>query len=583
MKIKLALFFIILINICISTQGAIYWEHQKPENDNVVSGGSITIGSEQVSSGSSLENENIIKVREYYLSNNTLVFSPINQEIDTSKIKERVCVLSGPYQHTNYHNCSIDWDSTDNIDTSKPGRIILTGNAVAPHGYEFDQLVKIEKPIILYDDNNSTEYIEKVEYNARTYPIALGGDFSSYLDKKITVCTTAGDKFQADIQWLNTTAPYIPGEFEVTGKVVLPKGVTAKNEYDTMIKRKFYAMKDDKIYIKTSYIQGGNIVYKWLYYVEDPENIEVQYSFDNENWLVSKEDEFGILNNDSFFLIPISFMSDKDYYFRLSYNGELTDTIFYDHKNTTTTIIGGDHDGGDNFEQEIPPVQVVAPSNKRPKSSSSGHIGKQQNVSTNSHSSNENHEKQIETSNPDTTVISGNRLIDLAELNNKITFEKHGISAELDKNFIIENNIKNEDTVSVTIDKRDEDNFSVDINVNNTTVKKIPDTVIIIANKTSNTSNDNITKFVINETGQHNVSNEMNDECKAEKNINAKLVNFDADKNNNAELDGNTPQKNDAYKKTSTVSPLIIVISIAITAGLIYLLWKVLNKYAKQK
>lgn len=577
MKIKLALFFIILINICIPTQAAIYLGHQKLGNDDVASGGSITIGNDKVSSGSSLENENIINVKEYHLSNNTLEFFPVNQKIDTSKINDSVFVLSGLYEYTSYHTCFIEWDSTDNIDTSKPGRIILTGHAIAPDGFEFDKVVKIEKPIIIYDNNNPTEYIEKIEYSARTYPVVVGGDFSKYLDNSIEVYTTVGDKFNADIKWLNTIAPSMQSEFEVTGKVILPKGIAAKNEDDTIIKRKFYAMKDDKIYIKTFYVQGGNIVYRWLYDVEDPENIEVQYSFDNENWLVSEEEEFGIMNSTYFLLVPITLMPDKDYYFRLSYNGELTDTIFYNHKDATTTIVDGDHDGGDNFEQEIPASDI------RPKSSFSGHINKQQNVNTSLQSPNEEQEKQIETSNPNTTVISGKRLLDLAELNDKVTFEKQGVSAELDKSFINENNIKDEDTVSVTIDKKDEGNFSVDINVNNTAVKKIPNTVIKIANNASNKSNDNITEFVINETGQHSVNNKLNVKDKSAKNINNKLENYGTDKNNNTILNDDAQQKNDVYKKTSTISPLVITLSITIMTGLIYLLWKVLNKYEKQK
>lgn len=580
MKIKLSIFFIILINICMPTQGSIHYIHQTPGGDSVLSGSSISTGSDQVSSGSSLENDNIIKIREYYLSKNTLDFFPVNKKIDTSKINDSVCVLSGPYQSTSYHSCFIDWDSTDNIDTSNPGRIIITGTAIPPDGFEFDKVVKIEKSIILYDDNNPTEYIEKIEYNARTYPIIIGGDFSKDLDESITVYTTAGDKFQADIKWLSTTAPYIPGEFEVTGKVILPKGITAKNEDDTFIKRKFYAMKDDKIYIKTSYVQGGNIVYKWLYYVEDIQNIEVQYSFDNKNWLVSEEEEFGLMNNNYFLLVPITLIPGKDYYFRLAYNGELTDTIFYDHNTTTTTIINGDHDGGDNFKQEIPPLNTHT--HKR-KNSSSSHLNKQQEVSTNLYYSTKEQEKQIEISNSNTTVISGKRFLDLTELNDKVIFEKHGISAELDKNFITENNIKNEDTVSVTIDKKEESNFSIDVNVNNAPVKKIPDTVIRMTNDASDNVKDNTAEFVINETGDYSIDSKTNDSGKTKKQVNNKSADYNADKNNNTKPDDNTPLKNENHKKASTISPLIIVFSIVIMVGFIYLLWRVLNKYAKQR
>lgn len=45
-----------------------------------------------------------------------------------------------------------------------------------------------------------------------------------------------------------------------------------------------------------------------------------------------------------------------------------------------------------------------------------------------------------------TSVISGKRFMDLAEINDKIIFEKDGISAEISKDFV-ENNIIKEDVL----------------------------------------------------------------------------------------------------------------------------------------
>lgn len=88
---------------------------------------------------------------------------------------------------------------------------------------------------------------------------------------------------------------------------------------------------------------------------------------------------------------------------------------------------------------------------------------------------------------------------------------KKGISAELNKNFIKENNIKDNDTVSVTIEKGKKDDFIINVSVNNKVVEKIPGTVIRFPKTEQtdgvNNKENNTNQLIINEPGSYSPDN----------------------------------------------------------------------------
>lgn len=553
MKIKLSLLPAVLICIQIPAQGAVY---QNIGNDNILSGSAIE--NDSILSGSAADEKQVINIKDLYLSDKYLRFFPVNNKINTSELCNIAVILSDTYR---YYHCSIIWDSADSLDTSSPGRIILTGTVIPPDGFEFNIEAKVETAVIIYDNDNPTEYLEEFQYNSQTQAVFLSENVSDLLEDSISLYTVAGDLFTAEIKWQNTVAPNAQGEFKAKGTIILPKGIKAKNMEDTIIYRNFYAMNDDKIYLKTWSVRGGNIICSWLYNVEDTENVEIQYSFDNKNWLIAKEDELGYVENNYFLIAATAFEPDKSYYFRLLYKGEYTDILFID-QNIKPIIIDGDHDGGDNYEQEFPPLIVESDVSGNGHGSSGNGVNKQNDNERDLYSDTT---KRLEMSDLNTTVISGKRLTDLAAVNNKIIFEKQGISAELNKNFIEENNIKAEDTVSVTIEKGENNNFSIDVSVNNKAVEKIPGTVVRFpkteqtddANNKENSTN----QLIINEPGS-----------------------YSPDDNGGAvKIDENSVTNNSNDKSYINISSAFMAFSIIITALLIYILRRSFKKYAKQK
>lgn len=555
MKIKLFLLLALLTYIYIPAHGAVY---KNIGNNNILSGSAIENGNDSILSDSAINENQIINIKDLYLSDKYLRFFPVNDKINISELCNIAVVLSDTYR---YYHCNIKWDPADNMNTSCPGRIILTGTVIPPDGFEFNIEAKVETAVIIYDNDNPTEYLKEFQYNSQTQVVSLSENVSDFLDDSISLYTEAGDLFTAKIQWQNTVAPNAQGEFKSKGTIILPKGIKAENSEDTIIYHNFYAMNADKIYLKTYSVRGGNIICPWLYNVEDAENVEIQYSFDNKNWLISNEDEFGYVENNYFLIAATALEPDKSYYFRLLYNDEYTDILFID-QNINPIIIDGDHDGGDNYEQELPPLIVESDISRNRHGSSGSGINKQNDNESNLYS---DITKRLEMSDLNTTVISGKRLTDLAEVNNKIIFEKKGISAELNKNFIKENNIKDDDTVSVTIEKGKKDDFSINVSVNNKAVEEIPGTVIRFPKTEQtdgvNNKENNTNQLIINEPGSYSPDN----------------------KGGAVKLDENSVTDNSNDKSYINISSSVMAFSIIILAVLIYILWRSFNKYAKQK
>lgn len=131
-------------------------------------------------------------------------------------------------------------------------------------------------------------------------------------------------------------------------------------------------MKDDKIYIKVFYNYHGNILCPWTYNVKDIENVEIQYSFNKIDWnIADKYDDFINLNRTQLMIFPYYLDPNKDYYFRILYNGEYTD-ILHINSDIELELIEGDHDGGDNYNQNIPHL-TSKPDLPQRNSTSTGH------------------------------------------------------------------------------------------------------------------------------------------------------------------------------------------------------------------
>lgn len=116
MKIILSLLLAVLIYFSIPTHGAIY---QGAIYDSVLSGSAIN---DSVLSGSAVEENNIININKIYLSNASVLFFAVNTKIDTSMLCNTASVISNEFR---FYDCNIEWQSTDTIDTSSPGKIII--------------------------------------------------------------------------------------------------------------------------------------------------------------------------------------------------------------------------------------------------------------------------------------------------------------------------------------------------------------------------------------------------------------------------------------------------------------------------
>ena len=176
---------------------------------------------------------------------------------------------------------------------------------------------------------------------------------------------------------------------------------------------------------------------------------------------------------------------EKDYYFRLYYNNEYTDIIKINLSKDEIKCIGGDRDGGDNINQEMPSV-------KQPYRSRGHGV-----------TSDRNENPVItEKSDENSTTVSGKRLKDMSKTSdNKITFEKDGIEIKIPGDFVEENNIKENDAVTVTIDKKDDNKFSFSLDINDKKIKDIPPSEVYIHGKNSKEPE----KLSINSTGEYDL------------------------------------------------------------------------------
>lgn len=430
-----------------------------------------------------------------------LQFSPLNKPIEDLILNENAFVVTSNYK---YIICDIEWDDFSAVDTSSPGRKLLAGRVIPPEGYTFGaKEIYVYAPIIIYDENaeGTEEIIPPDDINCGL--ITPGADITTYLEKygSCGIYTVSGDFFKCEVQWEDINSFSETGPKTVRGTLNLPKGIKISDENDAHIDMTFYVMKDDKIYLDYYTTQlGGDVVYRWIYETEG-KDVEVYVSNDNETYRLSDYD-FCLINGSSFKIYMNLLEDNTDYYFRLKYNDEYTDTIKINKTSGEIIILGGDRDGGDNDKQEVPSIIQDAQTKTEGENAESS-----QNKKTSDKSS--KYSRNIksadeEADEKDSTTVSGKRLEDLAEDNNgKIPFEKNDIEIILDNSFIEDNDIQSDDTVIAEIKREADNRFSVDITVNDKSVTEIPKTEVFIYPSDGIGINEEVPSHTIDETGSY--------------------------------------------------------------------------------
>lgn len=530
-------------------------------SEDILSGSALETVGDNIESGSSADTgtDNIITVLEVSGEEVPLQFFPVNSEITGLELYNYAAVITKEYL---YIHCKIKWDSPETIDTSTPGRKTLKGYLIPPDGCIFENNAKpyVEIPIIIYDESGEgTETLlrpTEIDYNDDIIIVTPGTDISSYLETEYEypVYTETGDYFYCNVKWENISSFTETGYHNIQGRLRLPKGIKARNEDDTIVYKRFYVMKDDKIYIEPHYKHGSSaIIFPWLKEIDDPENIEFYYSYDGENWSIVQDDYYGFADYNYLFISTLKLEADKDYYFRLCYKGEYTDIIKINLSKDEITSIGGDRDGSDNSEQDVPPVEQT-------------YISRGHGVT----SAKKESPLITENSDENTVTVSGKRLEDMRKTpDNKITFEKDGIAVKIPGEFAEENNIEEDDAVTVTIEREDDNKFSLSLDINGKEVKDIPNTEVYVPVKNS----EEPEKLMINSTGEYTLPDSNNTDNAA------------SDKKETLYEDRDTAEDTRIRKQERTLSPLPVISAVLVCSlfiAILIILWRTVF-YEKQQ
>lgn len=522
-------------------------------SEDVLSGSSLETVDDSIESGPSAENDTVITVAEVTGEDVPLQFFPAGSIIRELELYNYAAVITNEYL---YIHCEINWEPPETIDTSTPGRKTLRGYLIPPEGCIFENNAKpyVEIPIIIYDESGEgTETMvpsaETDYYSDDIIIVTPGTDISSYLETEYEypVYTEKGDYFYCNVKWENISPFTKAGYHNVKGVLQLPQGIKALNEDDAIVYKHFYVMKDDKIYMGPHYKHGSSaIIFPWLKEIDDSENIEFYYSYDGENWSIVQDNYYGFADYNYLFISTLKMEPEKDYYFRLCYNDEYTDMIKINLSRDEITSIGGDRDGGDNSRQEIPPLEQTYISGGHGVTSAE----KESPLIT-------------ESSDENTTTISGKRLEDISKTpDNKITFEKDGIEVNIPGEFAEENNIEEDDTVTVTIDREGDNKFSLSIDVNGKEITDIPHAEVYIPSEDSREPE----RLVIDRTGEYALGSNSNDNS-----------------NNSKDSKDESSYKNTAQETTVKTLPTVLIISLcSLLLFILIILWRTLF-YEKQQ
>ena len=561
MKVKILTFILIVnfISVYPVNRNVSAYTHSGVSED-VLSGSSLETVDDSIESGPSAENDTVITVAEVTGEDVPLQFFPAGSVIRELELYNYAAVITNEYL---YIHCEINWEPPETIDTSAPGRKTLRGYLIPPDGCIFENNAKpyVEIPIIIYDESGEgTETLlppAEIDYYSDDIIIVTPGtDISSYLETEYEnpVYTEKGDYFYCNVKWENISSFTETGYNNIKGILQLSKGIKTRNEDDAIVYKRFYVMKDDKIYIGPHYKHGSSaIIFPWLKKIADPENIEFYYSYDGENWSIVQDNYYGFADYNYLFISTLKLEADKDYYFRLCYKGEYTDMIKINLSKDEITSIGGDRDGGDNSEQEVPPVEQT-------------YISRGHGVT----SAEKESPLITESSDENTATVSGKRLVDMKKTpDNKITFEKDGIAVKIPGEFIEENNIEEDDAVTVTIEREDDNKFSLSLDINGNEIKDIPNTEVYVPVKNS----EKPEKLMIDSTGEYTLPGSNNTDNAA------------SDKKEALYEDRDTAEDTLIRKPKRTLSPLSLISTVLVCSlfiAILIILWRTVF-YEKQQ
>ena len=501
-----------------------------------------------------------------------LTFLPVGSSINTDEFPTITYIQTST---NDFMKCDIMWENISGIDTSVPGRIAVQGKVLPPDGYCFASGIapEVEFPILLFDpDGTPTESAYPVYPINDTILITPGSDpndFINYADNKL-FNTEHGDYFYCKVNWKDFEAVEETGEYSIWGEYILPQGIYIQPDKPQYYTQNFFVMNDDTIYLDYAEILGGNIICKWIKEINDTENISIYYSIDNSKWNEAQNKEYGYVISNSFIIPTTALQADTDYYFKLKYENAFTKTLHIklDKDQIKTEFMEGDRDGGDNSEQDIPELEqpsnpdsshrpyrpsggssIIAPSKTAipenskdlPAQSDNNDITEQlpqKTIENNEikngiiendsikNSSNENNiiendsveNNTFERITDNETVITGERLKQMTESQSGIVFfEKDGIVLEMPRDFIANNNIQSDDTISVKLDN-DTAKINIAVNINNNPVTDIsgsslhiPEEKAVLKKAETEIPADNRkykdATFTIDETGEYDIEN----------------------------------------------------------------------------
>lgn len=494
-----------------------------------------------------------------------LTFLQVGESISETEFPKTTYIQTGP---RDFLECEILWEDVSIIDTSVPGRTSLRGKLLPPEGYCFAKASEpyVEIPYLFFNPGGEpTESAYPVENTSDTILIMPGsnpGDFINY-DNKVPFKTSHGDFFYCRVEWDGFEVVQSEGPFSVQGRYLLPEGICLKDGISPYYNQDFFVMKDDTIYLDFMKIQNGSIICTWLKEVEDSDDITAYYAIKDDGWQIDENEQYGFVLSNAFVIPTTTLSPDTDYYFKLEYQGQVTKTLHINicEDQIKSDFVEGDRDGGDNAEQEIPPLTQPrggssSSSSKRRSNRPSGEktiitnpqlpepiIPETQMELPDESGSNfqvdeideanimpsallEN-QPNIEERVTDTkTIMTGERLEQMMEVQGgSPSIEKGGVVLELPEDFTEKNSITNNDKISIQIDKKPNE-IAVSVEINDNQVSditgakiRIPDNNAVLKKDEKEippiSSRDSNTVFQIDETGIYNTIDSAGSEEKS--------------------------------------------------------------------
>ena len=477
---------------------------------------------------------------------NELNIVPINSPLDSINIPKSTYIQTGSRE---FLECTIRWDNISETDMTVPHRVTLHGTLLPPDGYTFSDeldLPELEFSFLLFEPNGvPTEAAYPVSSVKDAIIITPDDDPNSFMNDNDSVLfnTVHGDFFYCKLKWKEAEPFKKPGTYYVYGDYLLPEGIYLDPNVPQHHTQIFFVMDDDNIYLDYAELKGGNIICRWSRDVEDVENVSVYFSKNGINWYIDKEKKYGYVANNGFTIPTTALQPDTDYYFKLKYNGIFTKTLHIrlNEDQIITDLIEGDRDGGDNTEEDIPPLKQPSGNNSshRPNHAPSYSSDTSVEDKTNNDDESENDGSQ-NTSEKDMindcdnrntnipaepeemitdteTVITGERLKEMEKTQGEnLAFEKDLVVLELPSQLAQLKNADNDDIISVKIENGT-DTINIEVKVNGNDVKNITGAKLHLPDENTELKKngdiipvqeqqDGETVFPVSETGVYNTS-----------------------------------------------------------------------------